>query len=130
MASGDAQRVWFPEMLEDLIGTWSPSMRWEELADFCERMTEKRRVIRESRGIASPRMRCPKCGALSRADISGVSIRSALFALRKTGVVTEAEFKALDKSWKTHRAATHVDALGRKTAPTDGRRGENSTRCR
>ncbi|MBW2455804.1 MAG: hypothetical protein JRI68_14905 [Deltaproteobacteria bacterium] len=84
-------------MLEDLERTWSASMTWEELADFCERMTEKRREIRQSRGIDPPRTRCLKCGTVSRSDISGVSVRSALFALKKTRVVTEAEFKALDK---------------------------------
>jgi len=49
--------------------------------------------------------RCPRCGAKSRSDISGVSIRSALFALKKIGVVTEAEHEALDKSWRKYKEA-------------------------
>lgn len=65
MPSGDAQRVWFPEVLEELKTAWSSSMTWGELADFCERMTEKRRAIREARGILPPRTRCPRCGAVS-----------------------------------------------------------------
>lgn len=112
MASGDAQRVWFPEMLEDLESTWTPSMTWEELADFCRLMTEKRKDILESRGIQPPQTRCPKCGSVSRADISGVSIRSALFALKKSGIVSEADFKKLDRSWKKHKAENHLDAYG------------------
>ena len=56
MPSGDAQRVWFPEMLEELRSTWSSAMTWEELADFCWRMTEKRKEIRRTRGIQPPRM--------------------------------------------------------------------------
>jgi len=55
MPSGDAQRVWFPEMLEVLKTAWSSSMSWDELADFCERMTEMRRKMREERGIQSPK---------------------------------------------------------------------------
>ena len=114
MASGDALRVWFPEMLEELERTWSPSVSWEELVRFCGRMTEKRERIREARGIAPPRMRCPGCGTLSRFDIPGVSIRSALFALKKIGAVTDAEQKVLDKSWKKYKAKNRLDGYGRK----------------
>ena len=116
MAAGDAQRVWFPEMLEDLRAAWSTAMGWDDLARFCQRMTAKRRAIREARGIQPPRTRCPQCGAVSRSDISGVSVRSALFALESLGVLTEAEFKNLDRRWKKHRAVAGVDAYGRPAA--------------
>ena len=43
MASGDAQRVWFPEMLDELERAWPASVSWEELADCCHRMTAKRK---------------------------------------------------------------------------------------
>ena len=129
MPSGDAQRVWFPEMLEELRNTWSSSMAWEQLADFCERMTVTRRAIRKERGIQPPQTRCPACGVVSRSDIRGVSVRSALFALRKMGAVNEAEFKALDKSWKKHRAATGVDAFGRHSVPVDRGREERADPC-
>ena len=39
MPSDDAQRVWFPEMLEELKTAWLSSMSWDELSDFCARMT-------------------------------------------------------------------------------------------
>lgn len=121
MASGDAQRVWLPEMIEDLKGTWTSSMTWEELADFCYRMTEKRKRIRESRGIQPPRTRCPRCGSVSRADIKGISIRSALFVLRKNGIVIETEYKKLDRSWMRHKAEHHLDPYGREiVGPSDG----------
>jgi hypothetical protein len=120
MASGDAQRVWFPEMLDDLRAAWSSSVTWDEFAGFCQRMTEKRRAIREARGIRPPLTRCRRCGSVSRSDIPGVSVRSALFALKKVGIVTEAEFKDLDRRWKKHRAAAGVDAYGRPVAPPAG----------
>jgi hypothetical protein len=128
MASGDAQRVWFPEMLDDLQAYWSASRTWDELAGFCQRMTDKRRTIRKARGILPPRSRCPQCGDVSRSDISGVSVRSALFALRKLGILTEAEFKDLDRSWKKHRAAAGVDAYGRPAAPPRERGDEPACR--
>ena len=114
MPAGDAQRVWFPEMIEELRSTWSSAMTWDELADFCHCMMQKRRSIRLSRGIEPPRMRCPKCGKVSRSDIPGVSIRSALFAMKNNGIVTEVEFKKLDREWKKHKARHNLDAHGRK----------------
>jgi len=126
MPAGDAQRVWFPEMLDDLRSFWSKEAAWEKLADFCERMTEKRKEIRLTRGIQPPRraslqqgVRCPRCGQTSganRADPLGVSIRSALFALKNNGVITGAEFKELDRSWMKHRAKHDLDPYGRRVA--------------
>ena len=119
MPSGDAQRVWFPEMLEELKTSWSESMSWDELAGFCARMTEMRKQIREERGIQSPKMRCNQCGGALRplSDVSGISIRSTLFALKNNGVITDDEFKNLDKSWMKHKKKNGLDAYGRKTTP-------------
>ena len=117
MPSGDAQRVWFPEMLEELKTAWSSSMSWDELTDFCERMTDIRKRIREERGIQPRKTRCPKCCKVSRSDVSGVSIRSALFALRNNGVITDDELKKLDKSWMKHKKKNGLDPHGRKAKP-------------
>ena len=129
MASGDAQRVWFPEMLDELERKWSASVSWEELAGFCQVLTEKRKGIRESRGIEPPLTRCPRCGAVSRSDVSGVSIRSALFALKKIGAVTEAEHEALDKSWRKFKTRNRLDAYGRRVEPAQNTEGERSHSC-
>jgi len=120
MAAGDAQRVWFPEMLDELRSTWSRAMTWEELADFCGRMTEKRKEIRRMRDIQPPRRRCSKCKQVSKADISSVSIRSALFALKNNGIVTDAEFKEPDKSWTSHKTKHDLDPYGRKVETPRG----------
>ena len=117
MPAGDAQRVWFPEMFAELKTSWSRTMPWEEFNDFCARMTEKRKQIRQERGIQPPKTRCPTCGKASRSEISGVSIRSALFALKNNGVITDAEFKELNKSWTKHKKKNGLDAHGRKVAP-------------
>ncbi len=115
MPAGDAQRVWFPEMIDELKRSWSRAMDWKELAHFCELMTQKRRQIRQERGIQPPKTRCTKCGEVSRSDISGVSIRSALFALKNNGVITDAEFKDLDKSWMKYKTECGLDPYGWKT---------------
>jgi len=114
MPSGDAQRVWFPEMIEELKHGWSPTMPWEKVADLCARMTERRKQIRQERGIQPPGMRCAQCGIVSRADISGISIRSALFALKNGGVITDTELRDLDESWTMHRKKNGLDRFGRR----------------
>jgi hypothetical protein len=139
MPAGDAQRVWFPEMLEELKTSWSETMSWDELADFCARMTEKRKQIRQARGIQSPRTisllpgeRCAKCGRVSKTskpDPLAVSIRSALFALKNDGLISEAEFKEIDKSWMKHKKRNGLDAFGQKSVPPpdEGAKGPDTS---
>lgn len=112
MPIGDAQRAWFPEMLDDLKLHWSSDMTWEELAVFCRDMTEKRQTVRELRGVNPPRMICKDCGG--RMELPPISIRSALFALRKIGAVDEARFKKLDREWGKYRKANGLDAYGNR----------------
>lgn len=128
MPAGDAQRVWFPEMLDQLRSRWSRKMSWPQLAEFCAEMTELRREIRRTRGIVPPRTRCPHCGQVSRSDVKGVSIRSALYALKNGGVIAEDELKQLDKSWTRHRAAHGLDAYGDVTKPSPVA-GKGAHRC-
>ena len=122
MPAGDAQRVWFPEMLEELKASWSKTMSWDELADFCARMSERRKQIRRERGIQPTMMWCPKCEKRTRSSVLNVSIRSALFALKKDGLLDEADFTQLDKSWMRHKKKHRLDAYGRKveTLPDEG----------
>ena len=89
----------------------------------------KEKKIRESRGIEPPLTRCPRCGAVSRPDISGLSIRSALFALKKIGVVTEAEHKALDKRWGMYKTRNRLDAYGRKAKLSQNTEDGESDSC-
>lgn len=112
MPAGDAQRVWFPEMIDALRQAWSPEMTWAELTEFCTQIFEVRRQLRHRRGIRPPLTRCPRCGRQSRSELKGVSIRSALYVLKGQGIVTDAEFKALDKRWKKHRKAHALDVYG------------------
>jgi hypothetical protein len=127
--SGDALRVWFPEMLEVLTAEWSPSTTWDELADVCSRLTELRNSLRHSRGIQAPLMSCPKCGSVSRAVLRDVSVNSALFALRKAGALPDADFRRLEHEWKKHRAAQGLDAFGKKRSAPATSASSHSAGC-
>ena len=115
MPSGDAQRAWFPEMLEDLKSHWTEEMTWEDLAAFCRSMTEKRQKIKDARGIKPLRMSCGKCGG--QMEIPPISIRSALFALRKINVIGESDVKKLDREWGKYRKTNGLDAYGNRPEP-------------
>lgn len=122
MAAGDATRVWFPEMVDALVVAWTPAMTWEALGELCRLAGEQRRQIRASRGILAPLILCRGCGRLERMDIAGISIRSALFALKKRDVLAEAEFERLDLAWGRYRAAHGLDryAMPRKDGVEHG----------
>ena len=61
MASGDAQRTWFPEMIEMLQHTWSASMSENELSArlkvFWYNICPYPTLCRPSPLIGPPRMR-------------------------------------------------------------------------
>jgi hypothetical protein len=113
MAAGDAQRAWFPEMLDELKKYWSGEISWEETVIFSRHMTEERTKIRNARGIKPLQSQCPKCGGNMR--VSPISVRSCLFALRKINVVNEEQFKRLEKEWNKYRRENGLDAYGNKT---------------
>jgi hypothetical protein len=114
MASGDAQRAWFPEMLADLKQRWlSHQMTWDELAVFCREMTEQRRRIKELRNIKPSSGTCKTCGG--NLVLPSISIRSVLFALLKIGVIDDDHFKRLERDWKKHRKMNGLDAYGNKS---------------
>ena len=113
MASGDAQRAWFPEMVSELRDNWNPQMPWEECAAFCQRMTVFRESIWKSRDIKPVRAWCPNCKEYHESRPPDISIRSMLFTLRKLKVIDDKALKELDKAWKKYRKASNLDAYGK-----------------
>lgn len=113
MASGDAQRQWFPDMIEDLKNIWRKNITWEELSDFCITMTKKRDNIRKQKNIKKSKNSgsCSKCGG--KLTELQIGIRSALFTLKKHKIITENEFKDLDKDWKKFKKKNNLDIDGK-----------------
>ena len=64
MATGDGNRVWFPEMIETLRSRWNAAMPFPLLIELCntlDGMFQRRR----SRGpTLPPGSRCPECGRI------------------------------------------------------------------
>ncbi len=116
MPSGDAQRAWFPQMLAALEEFWTPEVSWEAFIVFCTRMTAVRSEIRKTKGIRSPMMYCRSCKERHPAKLPDISPRSALFALQKLGMISDAEMKALDRDWARYRREKQLDAYGNPKA--------------
>ena len=112
MPRGDSQRAWFPEMLTELQQLWAEDFSWDALVTFCSRMTKFRDQIREERGIRPPVVTCSICGKTQMQTLSDLSPRSALFALRRLGVISDEERKLLERSWAKYRKENNLDAWG------------------
>ena len=113
MAAGDAQRAWFPEMLNDLKEKWNFSMSWEECRGLCDEMTKKRGRIRAEKGIKPVRSWCPNCQGYRNMQPTSISIRSLIFALKKINMINDEEFKKLDSEWKKYKIDNNLNAYGK-----------------
>lgn len=116
MASGDSQRAWFPEMLEELGKFWKSDVSWAEVSSFIERMQTMREQIRKERNIKPVRRYCKNCREYHLTEPPRISVRSLFFALKKISIVTDEEFKELDKKWKEYRKKNNLDLYGKPNA--------------
>ena len=114
MAAGDAQRVWYPEMLDELKTRWTPGMPWDDVIVFCERMTIMRKELAVSRDIKPPMIKCHECGTRERAAYPTIGIRSLIFALQKIEAISDDELKEIDRDWKRYQRKNSLNAYGKK----------------
>jgi hypothetical protein len=114
MASGDAQRTWFPEMIEMLRKEWRSSLTLEELIKLRDSLDATLQFIRRSRNILPPRIWCPHCKQYQRAGSPKVSVRATILALGRFDIANQQDIKALEKSWKKYRSENDLDLYGKK----------------
>ena len=62
MASGDAQRVWFPEMVGRLRSQWHQGMSLDAIVELSGELEAMLQQIRSERSIRSAAFRCSRCG--------------------------------------------------------------------
>ncbi len=65
MAAGDAQRVWFEEMVDTLRSKWQRELPFEDLIRLRDELDEMLQRIRSERQLRPPVLKCPKCGQIS-----------------------------------------------------------------
>ena len=114
MASGDAQRVWFSEMIEMLREGWNSSMSCEDLISLRNRIDATLQSIRAEREILPPMMWCPTCQKGQRSVPPKVSVRATILALGRFRIALETEVKSLEKLWKKYMKEKSPNIYGRK----------------
>ena len=103
MASGDAQRVWFPELIAIVRQAGNPAMSMDALLRLRDRLDASLQTLRQTRQILPVMMWCPHCQARHRAAPPSVSVRATILAVGRFTRATAAEVQALEKQWNRYR---------------------------
>jgi hypothetical protein len=114
MASGDAQRIWFPEMIERLRSQWHEGISFEAMIALRDEADSLLRRIRAEEQIASPFIRCRECGYAGRGAEPRVSVRSMILAAGRFGIVPAEQAHTAEKAWAAHRKQNGLDLYGGK----------------
>jgi hypothetical protein len=122
MPSGDAQRVWWPEMIEMLREEWRASLEMDELIALRDRLDEVLQRTRDEANILPPMMTCPKCGTRARGARHHVSVRALILAAGRFDIAPIEEMKAVEKAWARHRKEHDLDPDGRRIGSPESRR--------
>jgi hypothetical protein len=120
MAGGDAQRVWFPEMIENLRSRWQEGMSFDAIIDL-DAMLQR---IRSERHIRPPVFRCPRCGHVGEGADLHVSVRAMILSLSRFGITPSEPIYALEKAWAAYRKQNRLDLYGKSItlSPTQASR--------
>ena len=81
MASGDAQKVWFPELIAIVRQAGDMALSIDTLLCLRDRLDTTLQTIRQTRQILPALMWCPHCQARHRAAPPRVSVRATVLAL-------------------------------------------------
>jgi hypothetical protein len=114
MASGDAQKVWFPEMIAILRQAADPAMSVETVLVLRDRLDATLQHIRRTRQILPAMMWCPHCQAHHRAAPPRVSVGATLLALGRFAAVATTDVQALEKRWNKYRRQHQLDRYGQQ----------------
>jgi hypothetical protein len=112
MAAGDAQRVWFREMIERLRSQWHPGMSFDGLVELRDELDAMLERIRAERHIRSTVFQCPKCGHVGEGRQPHVSVRAMILSLGRFGFAAAEQTRALEKAWAAHRTQKGLDLYG------------------
>lgn len=117
MAAGDAQRIWFEEMIERLRSQWRRGMPFDALVELRDELDATLQWIRSERKIRSPILRCPQCGNVGRGAEPHVSVRAMILSLNRFGIAAAEEAHVLEKAWAAHRKEDGLDLYGKMSSP-------------
>ena len=130
MPRGDAQRVWFPEMLARLQREWRETMSVAALIGLRDSLDTMLHQIRSERHISSPVFTCPQCGLRGPMAEPRVSVRAMILAARRFGIALPAKTKALEREWSRYREEQGLDLYGKSLLFESLAHETNECRCK
>jgi hypothetical protein len=119
MASSDAQRVWFPEMIGRLRSQWHQGMPLDAIVELRDDLDAMLQRIRSERRIRSAVFRCSRCGYVGEGADPRVSVRATILSLGRFGIATADQTRALEKAWAAKRKEIRLDLYGKETQSQD-----------
>jgi hypothetical protein len=120
MAAGDEQRVWFPEMIDELRDHWRDDFSFDALVALRDAMDAMLQQIRAARYIRPPVVRCPHCGRVGEGAVLHVTVRAMILAFLRFEIAAPEPVYALEKSWARYRKQNQLDMYGKAIVPADG----------
>jgi hypothetical protein len=122
MPAGDAQRVWFPEMIERLRTEWGDGLSFPSLIGLRDTLETMLREIRSNRRIRPPIFRCPVCGSEGPAAEPRISVRAMILTLARFRISSGEQAKTLERAWVAYRKLNQLDLYGKVAAiePSSG----------
>jgi hypothetical protein len=115
MAAGDAQRVWFQEMVERLRDQWRTGMPFDAIISLRDELDAMLQRIRSEGNIGSPVIRCRDCGYVGPAAPPHVSVRAMILSLIRSGIAPADQIYDLEKRWAAFRKQNDLDLYGKQT---------------
>ena len=116
MASGDAQRTWFPEMVVRLRAEWHEGMSIPALIGLRDELDGTLHRIRTGRNIKTPIITCRRCGRTGPAAEPHVSVRALILALARFEIASKDQTRALEKEWAAYRKQHRLGVAGKASA--------------
>ncbi len=113
MPHGDAQRTWFPEMVERLRSEWHEGLSMPALIRLRDELDGTLHRIRESLNFKNPVVTCRCCGLTSPGAEPHVSVRALILALARFGISSKEQARALEKAWAEYRKQRRLDIAGK-----------------
>jgi len=117
MAAGDAQRVWFPEMIEKLRSQWRQDLSFDAIVELRDELDAMLQQIRSERHIRPPVFKCPKCGYVGEGADPHVSVRAMILSLVRFGIAATDPTYMIEKGWAAYREQKELDLYGKGLAP-------------
>ncbi len=116
MPAGERGQVWYPELVAILRSKWQSDLSWEAMVELRDHLQSQLQDLREHRGIVSPVIRCPSCGARGPAAPPTISVRAMLLAVGRFGIEPTEAVRQRERNWARYRAHHNLNLVGRPTA--------------